>query len=102
MSIYVRAKNKNQTVFLWADPKDTFSTAKKKLSEILETDPSDVRLIASDKQRALEEDATFADEQMDSDSVLYWVNRITGSTNFEEVDCKTGAAYAEEVDSVKE
>jgi hypothetical protein len=49
MSMYVRAKRKNQTLFLHVEPSSNFMMIKQKIAEILNVDPIQMQLYHSDK-----------------------------------------------------
>ena len=50
MSLYIRLKRKNQTIFLHVEQSNTFLQIKTRLAEILSiSDPNNIMLLASDK-----------------------------------------------------
>ena len=49
MSMYVRFKRKNQTVFLHVEPSSTFQQIKVRLGENFDMDPEKIMLWANDK-----------------------------------------------------
>lgn len=53
MSMYIRFKRKNQTLFLHAEPSNNFSQLKARIGEILSVDPSRIMIIGSDKVKIL-------------------------------------------------
>jgi len=51
MSLYIRFKRKNQTVFLHVEPSTTFQQVKVRLGENFDMSPDNIMLWASDKVR---------------------------------------------------
>jgi hypothetical protein len=51
MSMYIRLKRKNQTIFLHVEPSNTFLQIKQRIGENLNMEPSNIMLLASDKVR---------------------------------------------------
>ena len=51
MSLYIRFKRKNQTVFLHVEPSTTFQQVKVRLGENFDMSPDNIILWASDKVR---------------------------------------------------
>ena len=49
MTMYIRLKRKNQTIFLHVEPSNTFAQIKQKISEIFSMDASHIMLFANDK-----------------------------------------------------
>ena len=49
MTMYIRLKRKNQTVFLHVEPSNTFAQIKQRTAEIFAIDASHIMLYASDK-----------------------------------------------------
>jgi len=49
MSLYIRFKRKNQTVFLHVEPSTTFQQVKVRLGENFDMSPDNIMLWASDK-----------------------------------------------------
>mmetsp|Transcript_13396 Transcript_13396/g.25822 ORF Transcript_13396/g.25822 Transcript_13396/m.25822 type:complete len:86 (+) Transcript_13396:72-329(+) len=80
MSIYVRVKRQDQTVFLRAEPSDTFRAVKSALGEILSLAPDDIKLYAKDKETVLEDEGTVGGFEVNNDDIIYWGQRMDGST----------------------
>jgi hypothetical protein len=49
MSMYIRLKRKNQTIFLHVEPSNSFGQVKSRVGEIIGSDPTKIMLVASDK-----------------------------------------------------
>jgi hypothetical protein len=49
MSMYIRLKRKNQTIFLHVEPSNSFGQVKSRVGEIIGADPTKIMLVASDK-----------------------------------------------------
>ena len=50
MSMYVRLKRKNQTIFLHVEPSNSFGQIKSRIAEIVGiSDPTKIMLLANDK-----------------------------------------------------
>ena len=49
MTMYVRLKRRNQTIFLHIDMADNFYQIKQRVGEIYAMDPSNIQLIGADK-----------------------------------------------------
>ena len=49
MTMYIRLKRKNQTVFLHVEPSDNFSQIKQRIGAIFDMTPSAIMLMGSDK-----------------------------------------------------
>jgi hypothetical protein len=49
MTMYIRLKRRNQTVFLHIDMADNFYQIKQRVAELYALDPSNIQLIGSDK-----------------------------------------------------
>lgn len=54
MTMYIRLKRKNQTIFLHVEPSNTFAQIKHKISEIFSMDASHIMLFANDKVNLFE------------------------------------------------
>jgi hypothetical protein len=54
MSMYIRLKRKNQTIFLHVEPSNSFGQVKQRVAEIVGvSDPTKIMLLANDKVRYL-------------------------------------------------
>mmetsp|Transcript_147 Transcript_147/g.187 ORF Transcript_147/g.187 Transcript_147/m.187 type:complete len:103 (+) Transcript_147:312-620(+) len=102
MSLYVKLKNKNQTVFLWASPKDSFLEARQKLASIIQSDVENIKLVSADKERLLKDDATFEAEKLGADATLYWLNRLPDGIKFEDIDSITESKGVQCEDNVED
>jgi ribosomal protein L23 len=49
MTMYIRLKRKNQTVFLHVEPSDNFFQIKQRVAENFNIEPSGIMLFAQDK-----------------------------------------------------
>lgn len=86
MSItYIRAKRKNQTVFITVKLQQTIGDVKKALSSIVETPVENIRLL-NISETVLEEDKKLSDYKIENDSVIYWVQKEEGSDEWEKID----------------
>ncbi|CAB1100053.1 unnamed protein product [Ectocarpus sp. CCAP 1310/34] len=76
MSMYIRLKRHNTTVFMHCEPADNFATIKAKAGKLLNIEPGQIGLFATrDKARELVDLATIGDQEIDNDQVLYVVKR---------------------------
>lgn len=73
MTMYVRVKRRNETVFLWASPSDTFAHVKQRIADIHSMEASCVNLYANDKKRELVDLATLSDQEIKNDDIVYMV-----------------------------
>ncbi len=53
MTMYIRLKRRNETVFLWASPSDTFAQVKQRVADIHKMEPACIMFLASDKVSSL-------------------------------------------------
>lgn len=95
MSMYVRLKRKNQTIFLHIDPSDNFFQIKQRVGEIFNLDPANILIIATDKKKELLDLATVSDQEIKNDDVLYLVFAKENGGGFEELVVETLARYGE-------
>jgi uncharacterized protein YcgL (UPF0745 family) len=80
MSLYIRFKRKNQTVFLHCEPSQTFASVKARLAENFGLEPANIVLFANDKKRELLDLATISDQEIKNDDIVYMCfPRETGS-----------------------
>ena len=49
MTMYIRLKRRNQTIFLHIDPADNFFQIKQRTATLFAVDPANIMLIAADK-----------------------------------------------------
>jgi len=73
MSNYVRAKRKNQTVFLYYEPQETIKQLQQKLGDILKHKSDELRFVLN--STPLEEAKTVGDYKIENDAVLPFVFR---------------------------
>eukprot|EP01114_Cavostelium_apophysatum_P007018 TRINITY_DN1867_c0_g1_i1.p1 TRINITY_DN1867_c0_g1~~TRINITY_DN1867_c0_g1_i1.p1 ORF type:complete len:103 (-),score=26.57 TRINITY_DN1867_c0_g1_i1:84-392(-) len=85
MSIYIRAKRTNQTIFLYAEPSDTIATIKKKISSITKSPVDTIRLLSHPDHVVLEDDKTLGDKGIENEGIVYWVLKKSGTDSYEEV-----------------
>lgn len=78
-STYIRVKRTNQTIFLYVEPTETLVDVKKKISAIVKTPVDNIRLLNTQHQ-PLQEDKTVADNKVENDQVVYWVQKKEGTT----------------------
>eukprot|EP00011_Vannellida_sp_DIVA3-517-6-12_P002489 CAMPEP_0114613678 /NCGR_PEP_ID=MMETSP0168-20121206/5257_1 /TAXON_ID=95228 ORGANISM="Vannella sp., Strain DIVA3 517/6/12" /NCGR_SAMPLE_ID=MMETSP0168 /ASSEMBLY_ACC=CAM_ASM_000044 /LENGTH=97 /DNA_ID=CAMNT_0001824693 /DNA_START=44 /DNA_END=337 /DNA_ORIENTATION=- len=74
MSMYVRVKRPEQTVFIYADHTEAVQELKAKLSSISSVAAENIRLVSADGA-SLDDDKTLADCKVDNDQVLFQVHR---------------------------
>ncbi|CAM9347384.1 unnamed protein product [Ectocarpus sp. 6 AP-2014] len=76
MSMYIRLKRHNTTVFMHCEPADNFATIKAKAGKLMNIEQGQIGLFATrDKARELVDLATIGDQEIDNDQVLYVVKR---------------------------
>jgi len=73
MSMYIRCKRTNQTVFLYVEPTETIQSVKKKISAIIKSPTDSFRLVNHPDHRVLEDEKTVADLKIENDNIVYWV-----------------------------
>jgi len=100
MSLYIRVKRKNQTVFLHVEPSNTFGQIKQRLAENFQLTPEQILLMHSDKKRELVDLATVSDQEIKSDDIIYMCFPKEGSAGFEEISVEQFVAFGEEVAEV--
>ena len=83
--MYVRVKRKAQTVFLNVEPSNSFTVLKKKLGDLTQREAARIRLVASDKVKVLEDEATIGDQQIETDSIIYMLF-VDDSGGCEDID----------------
>ena len=71
--MYIRLKRRNETIFLWASPSDTFTQLKVRIADIHNMEASCIMLLASDKKRELVDLSTLSDMEIKNDDVVYMV-----------------------------
>mmetsp|Transcript_4053 Transcript_4053/g.6282 ORF Transcript_4053/g.6282 Transcript_4053/m.6282 type:complete len:107 (-) Transcript_4053:145-465(-) len=96
MTMYVRLKRKNQTVFLHLDGADNFFQVKSRLGDIFGMEPEKIQLIASDKKRELLDMATVSDQEVKNDDILYFVFQKETGSGFEELQVDSLTHFGEE------
>mmetsp|Transcript_35579 Transcript_35579/g.36274 ORF Transcript_35579/g.36274 Transcript_35579/m.36274 type:complete len:107 (+) Transcript_35579:136-456(+) len=96
MTMYVRLKRKNQTVFLHVEPSDNFSQIKKRIGEIFNQDPMGIMLMANDKRRELVDLATISDQEIKNDDVMYMVFSKESGSGWEDLQVDSFLPFGEE------
>ena len=79
MSMYIRVKRRNQTVFLHVEQSSSFADIKKRLGQNFNMDSSSIMLYAHDKKRELVDMATVSDQEIKNDDVIYMVFQKEGA-----------------------
>jgi len=95
MSMYIRCKRRNQTVFLHVEPSQTFAMIKSRLAENFGCDVAGIQLFANDKKRELLDLATISDQEIKSDDVVYFVLQKEGGGGFEDINAEALVPLAE-------
>ena len=62
MSMYIRVKRKNQTIFLHVEPSESFLSIKQRLATLMSMEPYQMNLIGNDKKKELVDLATVSDQ----------------------------------------
>ncbi|CAM9880626.1 unnamed protein product [Sphacelaria rigidula] len=76
MSMYIRLKRENTTVFMHCEPADNFASVKAKAGKLMGIEPGQIGLFATrDKARELVDLATIGDQEISNDQILYVVKR---------------------------
>eukprot|EP01038_Epipyxis_sp_PR26KG_P016722 gene16722-22876_t len=96
MSMYIRLKRKNQTIFLHVEPSNTFAQIKQRVSELLTVEPHHVMLIGNDKKRELLDLATISDQEVVNDEVIYFVFAKETGGGWEEVNADTLTPFGDD------
>ena len=73
MTMYIRLKRKNNTLFLHVEPSDSFENIKLRVAELFEMDKAQIQLIGSDKKKELVDLATVSDQEVKNDDIIYMV-----------------------------
>jgi len=87
MSIYIRVKRKNQTIFLYTDASEKVADVKAKIAKINAEDKKNtehIGLIYNDNH--LDNDKTVAESKVENDNIVYLVYKKDGSNDWETVD----------------
>eukprot|EP01039_Chlorochromonas_danica_P011293 gene11293-12598_t len=101
MSMYVRLKRKNQTIFLHVEPSNSFGQIKQRVAEVLSLpDPNRIQLLASDKKRELVDLATVSDQEVKNDDILYMVFAKEVGGGWEDLQVDQLASFGEEGSSL--
>jgi hypothetical protein len=95
MSMYIRFKRRNQTVFLNVEPSQTFGMIKARLAENFGVDASGIMLVANDKKRELLDLATISDQEIKNDDVVYMVFQKDGGGGWEDISIENLVPLAE-------
>ena len=96
MSMYIRIKRRNQTVFLHVEQSSSFADIKKRLGQNFNMDSSSIMLIANDKKRELVDMATVSDQEIKNDDVIYMVFAKEGTGGWEELQVDTLLPFGED------
>ena len=67
----------------------TFGAIKEMVGSDKELPARKIRIIARDREKTFEDAATIADQEVENNSVLYWVHEISDGT-FEEIEVAGG------------
>ena len=91
MSSYIRVKRKNQTFFITVEPSTDFMTIKTQLAQLQNIHDSEAEegqqglkgydkicLYGPDQVTEMRSEATIADQEIDTDEVIYMVLRVGG------------------------
>lgn len=89
MSMYVRVKRRNSTVFLHVEPSQTFAIIKARLAENFNMDASNIMLMASDKRRELVDLATVSDQEIKNDDTIFMLFPKETGGGWEEINVET-------------
>eukprot|EP01035_Chromulina_nebulosa_P019185 gene19185-25031_t len=75
MSMYVRIKRKNQTIFLHVEPSSSFLQIKEKVSSLLRVEPNQIKLLfgSPDEEKELLDNATISDQEIKNDNIIYMI-----------------------------
>eukprot|EP00903_Cladosiphon_okamuranus_P020507 g18825.t1 len=95
MSMYIRLKRQNTTVFMHCEPADNFASIKAKAGKLMNIEQGQIGLFATrDKARELVDLATIGDQEIANDQVLYVVKR--SGDGYEDVTvANDGMAFAD-------
>mmetsp|Transcript_29865 Transcript_29865/g.83450 ORF Transcript_29865/g.83450 Transcript_29865/m.83450 type:complete len:103 (+) Transcript_29865:91-399(+) len=92
---YIRAKRKQTTAFLYVEPGDKISSVKDQIANLkLDDGPSSgsgIRLYSSDEKTALEDGQTIDEAKLESNAVVYFVFKKSGSEDWEKIDVQAPA-----------
>ncbi|CAN0243961.1 unnamed protein product [Pylaiella littoralis] len=96
MSMYIRLKRHNSTVFMHCEPADNFASIKAKAGKLLNIEQGQIGLFATrDKARELVDLATIGDQEIANDQVLYVVKRSGDGYEDVSVANSDGTSFAE-------
>mmetsp|Transcript_17070 Transcript_17070/g.25246 ORF Transcript_17070/g.25246 Transcript_17070/m.25246 type:complete len:95 (-) Transcript_17070:125-409(-) len=86
MSMYLRLKRKNATLFLYVEPTSEFREIKSKIGDLIKVDPNTIGLFGSeDKSKELIDSATVDDQEIKNDQIVYFLYK-NGSGGYEDFD----------------
>jgi len=88
MSMYIRAKRTNQTIFLYVEPSETITDVRKKISAIIKTPVDNVRILSTNNKTPLDDGKTLSESKIENYGVVYWVQKKEGSEEWEQVNLK--------------
>lgn len=71
MSMYIRLKRKNQTVFMHVEPSDSFGSVKQRVADLFALEVGNVMLVADDRKKELVDLATVSDQDIVNDATVY-------------------------------
>ena len=77
-----------------SDAGETLSLVKNRLAKIVGSDPHNMKLLGKD-QMPLDETQTLAQQRVENESIVYWVEK-KGSDQWEEVQIQKPEATSEE------
>lgn len=95
MSMYIRLKRRNQTVFLHVEPSNSFLQIKQRVAETFTMDPAHIVLVGSDKKKEYVDAATISDQEIKNDDIIYLIFAKETGGGFEELQVDAFASSAE-------
>eukprot|EP01041_Mallomonas_annulata_P000706 gene706-1358_t len=96
MTMYIRLKRRNQTVFLHVEPSDNFNQIKQRVGDIFNLDASAIMLLANCKKKELVDLATVSDQEIKNDDVIYMVFLKESGTGWEDLQVDSFLPFGEE------
>lgn len=120
MSMYIRLKRKNQTLFLHVEPHQSFAQIKSRIGETFKIETDKILLFAQDKvilyyfiyhfdaifddfflkcklqKKELVDLATISDQEIKNDDVVYMVFAKENGSGFEDINAEVFAPLTSE------
>jgi hypothetical protein len=88
MSIHVLCKRGNETVFVYCEPTDTVAQLGAKLLKMLEAEDRPIKFFGHPDKQHLLDASTLTDYKVDHGDTVYWVEKVEGQEDWEEINAQ--------------